>query len=41
MAVHFDRDRMAEVRHNRDLWWRGELSRPLVKVTIEDLYAVQ
>lgn len=38
MAVHFDLDRMAQVRETHDLWWKGKLDRPLVKVTIEDAH---
>jgi len=30
MAVHFDKDRMAEVCDNHERWWKGELGRPLV-----------
>ncbi len=40
MAVHFDSQRMEQVRQNHMKWWRGELDRPLVKVTIEDMYEV-
>lgn len=38
MAVHFDLERMEQVRQNHMRWWLGELDRPLVKVTIEDMY---
>lgn len=38
MAVHFDLERMEQVLQNHMRWWRGELERPLVKVTIQDMY---
>ncbi len=38
MALHFDLERMEQVRQNHMRWWRGELDRPLVKVTIDDMY---
>ena len=30
MAIHFTKERMAEVMGNYDRWWRGELDRPLM-----------
>ena len=38
MAVHFDQERMEQVAINHARWWKGELDRPLIKVTIEDAY---
>ena len=40
MAVHFDMERMEQAKRNHMRWWAGELERPLVKVTIEDMYEV-
>ena len=40
MAVHFDMERMERAKCNHMRWWAGELDRPLVKVTIEDMYEV-
>ncbi|MBO7090510.1 MAG: hypothetical protein J6W23_01905, partial [Victivallales bacterium] len=30
MAIHFTKERMAEVMGNYDRWWKGELDRPLM-----------
>lgn len=38
MRVRFDRDRMAAVQETHDRWWRGELDRPLISITITDAY---
>lgn len=38
MPIHFDAERMEQVRRNHDLWWRGELDRPLIKVVINDAH---
>lgn len=38
MAVHFSPERMEQALQNHMRWWREELDRPLVKVTIEDMY---
>lgn len=38
MAIHFSAERMAEVQRSHMLWWQGKLERPLVKVTIQDMY---
>lgn len=40
MAVHFDSQRMEQVRQNHMKWWRGELDRPLAKIIIADMYDV-
>ena len=34
MAIHFSRDRMAEVMDNYARWWRGELERPIMALTL-------
>lgn len=41
MYIHFSPDRMAKVRENHLRWWRGELDRPLIKLTIDDRYPVE
>jgi 5-methyltetrahydrofolate--homocysteine methyltransferase len=41
MAIHFSKDRMAQVLENHDRWWRGELGQPLVKVFIENAYPAE
>ena len=41
MAVHFDLERMEQVRENHMKWWRGELGRPLAKIIIEDMYEAE
>ena len=38
MPIHFDSERMETVRKNHELWWRGELDRPLVSAVIVDAY---
>lgn len=38
MAIHFDCERMEKVKEAHDLWWKGELDRPLVSMTIADAY---
>ena len=38
MAVHFDRTRLEAVADSHELWWRGELNRPLVRGVIEGSY---
>ena len=40
MAVHFDAERMEQVRENHARWWKGEIDRPLMKVVITDAYDV-
>ena len=39
MSVHFDIERMAKVKDAHARWWRGELDRPLVKVTLGNAYS--
>lgn len=39
--IRFDRERMAEVRAAHDLWWRGELDRPLIGVVISGAHDVE
>jgi 5-methyltetrahydrofolate--homocysteine methyltransferase len=34
MAITFDHNRLERVKENSDLWWSGELKRPLVQFTI-------
>ena len=34
MAIHFSRDRMAEVMDNYARWWSGELERPIMALTL-------
>lgn len=41
MAIHFDPERMERVKDTYDRWWRGELDRPLMRVTIADAYPVE
>lgn len=38
MPVHFDLDRMQQAADSHEKWWKGELDRPLMKVTIENAY---
>ena len=38
MAIHFNTQRMQEVLKNHELWWKGELGRPLTCVKIMDAY---
>ena len=38
MAVHFDLERMAQVRENHIRWWNGTLDRPLVRLTVHDAH---
>lgn len=38
--IHFSKEQMKQVQQNHLRWWEGTLERPLVKVTIEDMYAV-
>lgn len=39
MPVHFDKDRMLEVRDTYERWWEGKLDRPLVCANICDAFA--
>lgn len=39
MLIHFDKDRLAEVRDAHDRWWNGTLGRPLVSVSRWGVYA--
>ncbi len=41
MAIHFDLERMNNVRETYAKWWRGELDRPLVRITLADAYPVE
>lgn len=38
MPVHFDRTRLEAVADSHELWWRGELNRPLVRGVVEGIY---
>ncbi len=38
MAIHFTPERMTKVLDAHDAWWRGELDRPLVAVTVTNAY---
>jgi len=38
MAIHFDADRMEQVVHAHELWWKGKLDRPLARVTLTDAH---
>ena len=38
MSVHFSADRMDEVYEAHRRWWRGELDRPLARITLTDAY---
>ncbi|HQK73172.1 MAG TPA: hypothetical protein PL044_05290 [Clostridiales bacterium] len=38
MPIHFDKDRWAQVRENYVRWWKNELNRPIVALTIFDEY---
>lgn len=38
MAIHFTAERMKQVYENHARWWKGELDRPLVKITVPDAY---
>ena len=38
MPIHFDKDRMLEVRDAHDRWWNGTLDRPLMYLTIDNAY---
>ena len=41
MQVHFSADRMDEVFEAHNRWWRGELDRPLMRLTLTDAHPVQ
>jgi hypothetical protein len=41
MAVHFSKDRMDETLENHMKWWRGELDRPLVRMTLGGAHPVE
>ena len=34
MAIHFSKDRMAEVKDNYRRWWNGDLDRPIMNLTL-------
>ena len=38
MPIHFNAERMECAAQAHALWWKGELDRPLMKVTIADAY---
>lgn len=40
MPVHFDKDRLLEVRDAYDRWWNGTLDRPLLNLSIDNAYDV-
>lgn len=40
MAIHFDQARMEQTAQAHARWWKGELDRPLMKVTVSDAYRV-
>lgn len=40
MPIHFNAERMECAAQAHALWWKGELDRPLMKVTIADAYDV-
>ena len=39
MAIHFSKERLETVIGNHARWWRGELDRALLRVTVTDMYA--
>lgn len=40
MAIRFDQARMEQAAQAHARWWKGELDRPLMKVTVPDAYRV-
>lgn len=41
MAVNFTKERMEQVIENHCRWWKGELGRPLVNISIPDAHVVE
>lgn len=41
MAIHFDMDRMEQVKQTHAAWWDGTLGRPLTRFAIVDAYPVE
>lgn len=41
MAIHFDMERMEKVKDAYTRWWRGELDRPLVRVTLGNAHPLE
>lgn len=41
MPVHFTRKRMDEVMESHEKWWKGELARPLMKLSLSDFYPAE
>lgn len=41
MSIHFSEERWKEIEKNYSSWWKGELNRPLVKVTVKKAFEAQ
>ncbi|WP_395017236.1 hypothetical protein [Robinsoniella peoriensis] len=38
MSIHFSKERWSETEKNYSAWWKGELGRPLFKVTVKHAF---
>lgn len=36
MAVHFNQERWEKIRKTYDMWWKGNLERPIIKIFVQD-----
>ena len=41
MPIHFDMDRMNATFETHTKWWKGELDRPLISITLTDAYPIE
>ncbi len=39
MGIHFTPERWSQIRHHADLWWSGELDRPLIQLPVHGAHA--